>query len=698
MIQFCTHHLKQGFGRLSVIAASILLSSLHTVLLASSQPAGDISLNLKAQPLQVALQEIEQQSVYTFVYNSSAINSRTPVTVVFSNKSIDYALRQVFNGMDLHYEIIGRQIVLRPILTNSENSPQPPVEITGKVIDGSGQALPGVNITIKGTTSGTITNIEGIFTIQAAPGNVLVISFVGYQTEEIYVERATQLDIVLEESFQKLDEIIVIGYGQESRRLLISSISDVQSVEIEKNAGNGALEAIQGKAAGIRIVQNSGTPGSSLTVNIRGMNSLSANTQPLYVVDGIPILSGDFGQINFEGQNIDALADLNPNNIESISVLKDASSAAIYGARGANGVVLIKTKSGNKGKSVVTLNAYYGIQEAPKQLEMLNAQEWRNFVRSFDPSFLNGLADTTIDTDWQDEVLRPAPMTNIDLAIAGGDEKTRFYVSGRYFNQDGIVLGSAYEKYGSQINLDHSLSKKLVIGINLSTNYSVNDRVVGDQTINGVLPNAISKPPVYAVKDSLGNYLEEGFWDNPVAIGNEVTNQAIAFRNISNFFFDWTIIEGLSFKQQWGLDVYNLNERRYEPTTVRRGAKNNGIGITATSENLKLTQQSTLNYSRQLGTQHNVNALLGYSFETIKERYSFIRKNNFPSDELEYVGSASNVEEATAGGTDQELQSLFGRAKYSYAFRYLAEFSARYDGSSNFGEDNRYAFSPSLSL
>lgn len=657
-----------------------------------------ISLDLQEKPLKEAFQEIEKQTNLSFIYSNGDIDENQEVTVQLKNEGLIQALDKILFDKNISYKIVNNQIVLTPKSNTNAEKNQNPVKVTGRIADISGTPLPGVNILIKGTSMGTVTDLDGLFSIDVVPGNTIVVSFIGYDTEEFVIDQAVNLNITLEEELQALEEVVVIGYGEESRRLLISSIADVSASEIEKTASNGVLEAMQGKAAGVQITQNSGTPGAALTVNVRGVRSLSAGTQPLYVVDGIPIITGDKGQLNFEGQAIDALADINPNNIESISILKDASSAAIYGARGANGVVLITTKTGRKNKTSINLNAYTGIQQIAKKLPMLNAREWRDYVRTFDPTFVNSLADTTIDTDWQDEVLRVAPITNIDLSFTGGEDKTRFYISGRYFSQDGIVLGTAYEKYGGQFNIDHNISNNLLIGAKVGVNYSINDRVLGDQTINGVLPNAISKPPVYAVRDSLGNYLEEGFWENPVAIGNEVTNRGLGFRNISNFYLDWKIIEDLKYRHQWGVDYYNLYERRYEPTTVRQGAINNGIGIDARSENFKLTHLSTLAYSKSFADVHHVSFLLGYSFEQLKERSNYIEKRNFPSNELQYVGSASETVSASGGGEDEVLASVFARAKYNYQNKYLIEGTIRRDGSSRFGPNYRYAIFPSLSF
>jgi TonB-linked SusC/RagA family outer membrane protein len=571
------------------------------------------------------------------------------------------------------------------------------VTVTGVVTDEeTGESLPGVTIIVKGSTTGAVSDNDGSYTVEAPPGSVLVFSFVGYESKEVPVDDRTHIDVTLMQEVTRLDEIIVIGYGTSSRKLLTSSVADVSGEELEGTPRAGIEGALQGRAAGVQINQNSGTPGAAPTIRVRGITSIFGSSTPLYVVDGIPIITGNYGQIGFEGQGINATANLDPSNIESISVLKDASAAAIYGARGANGVVLITTKTGKANQSRIDFKTYHGWQKEWKRLEMLNADQWKEYVSSFDPDFVDGL-DPSIDTDWQEEVFRVAPISHYELSASGGNEDTRMYISGSYFDQEGIVIGSDYRKFSGRINLDHQLTKRLALSARIGSNYSINNRIVGDQTINGVLPNAISKPPVYAVKDELGNYLEEGFWDNPVAIGNEVTNEARSFRNLSSIELKYNFLDNLVLNHQWGFDFYQLHETRYEPTTVDRGAESNGIAVDARSEVMKITQNTTLNYRQSLG-DHKFDLLLGYSFEMFRDRYNDIRGVNFPNDNLRYLVSAGTIEDASSNARDERTQSFFGRLVYNYRNKILSDVSIRRDGSTKFGDNNKYALFPAISL
>lgn len=686
------------FFLLMKLTAFLCLITVFQVMAESSySQTKKLSLSLENVSIKQVLKEIEGQSEFTFMYNDANINVKQKVSVFSANETIFEILDKVLNKSEISYQVLDKQIILIP-KKKEIKAPKQNFKITGSVTDSESMPLPGATVVEKGTTNGTITDFDGKYSITVASGDaVLVFSFMGYTPKEVPLAGQTTINAVLRESVESLEEVVIVGYGKSSKKLLTSSISSVKSEDIERAVANGVQETLQGRTSGVQVVQNSGTPGAAISVNIRGKSSISAGTQPLYVIDGIPMTSGDYGQISFEGQGIDAIADINPNNIESISILKDASAAAIYGARAGNGVILITTKSGKKDKTRIDFKSYYGIQKVWRTLDMLDAEGWKEYVNTFDPGFVNGL-DQSINTNWLDEVIRTAPIQNYELSIAGGEKKTRFYVSGRYFNQEGIVLGSAYEKVNGRVNIDHDITERLRVGVKNGINYSINSRIVGDQSINGVLPNAVSKPPVYAIKDEFGNYMEEGFWDNPVAIGNDVTNEARTLRNISNIYGEYDIMPGLRFKNQWGIDFYNLHERRYEPTTVDRGAESNGIAISARTGVTKITQQSLLTYMTSFLNAHNLEFLLGYSFEKQRERNNFIRGNNFPSDELEYITSAGFIEEASSGGGDFGLESVFGRAKYNFKDKYLIEFSVRRDGSSNFGEDNKYSVLPAGSF
>ncbi len=683
----------------------ILLSAFSSFAVDNYAQNKQLSVTFSNAPLKKVLKEIEKQSEFYFMYNDAKLDVQQKVSVNLNDGNIYELLDKVLDNTGIDYKIMNKQIVLNTKKAENEALMQDNglITVTGTIKDAeTDEPLPGVSIILVGTQKGTTTDINGKYSFRVPEDGTLEFSFVGYQAQKIEIKGRTTINVDLEKELQKLDEVVVIGYGSSSKKLLSMSVSNVNAEKIEETVASGIQDALQGRSSGVHINKNSGTPGAGISVNIRGKSSISAGTQPLYVVDGIPVTRGDYSQISMEGQGISAIADLNPNNIKSISILKDASAAAIYGARAGNGVVLIETKDGKKGKTKIDFKAYYGLQEVYKKLDMMNADEWKNYVRSFDPGFMSDLqsmvGDTTINTNWQDEVLRRAPISNYELSFNGGSDGTRFYISGRYFKQKGVVLGTDYDKINIRINVDHDVTNKFKIGSRISLTHTDNDRVRGDQSINGVLPNAVSMPPVYPVKDESGKYFQDAWWDNPVAIGKEVVNNAKSFRALANVFGEYNILEGLSFKNQWGVDVYNLHERRFEPSIVKSAINENGFGVDATSEVKKLTQQSTLKYIKSLNNKHNFNFLLGYSFELENRRYNSLNGKNFPSNELEYLASAGTIEDGSSSAYNEGIQSFFGRVNYNYNNKYIFSLSVRRDGSSNFGPNNKYATFPSGSF
>ncbi|MBK6266891.1 TonB-dependent receptor [Marivirga sp. S37H4] len=565
--------------------------------------------------------------------------------------------------------------------------------------------LPGVNVIVKGSGAGTTTDLEGKYQLNAGKDDVLLYSFIGMKTEEIPVNGRTTIDVKLKSDVSQLSEVVVVGYGSVDRKLLTGSVAQADSKELSNTINPDISSSLQGKVAGVQVNQNSGTPGAALSIQVRGQNSISGGTQPLYVVDGVPITSENLGQISYEGQGISAISDLNPNDIESISILKDASASAIYGARGANGVVLITTKSGEKGATKFSLNSYYGTQQIYKKLDLLDAGQFKQYVNDIAadeerPEVYSEeqINNNPVDTDWQDAVLRIAPIQNHQLTASGGGEKTKFYASTSIFDQEGIIIGTDYTRYSGRLNLDHKVNNKLSIDTKLNISFSENNRVPGDQTINGVLPNAISKPPVDPIYDENGNYVEQGFWDNPVANGSEADNVAESFRTLFNIGWDYRITDDLKFRNQVGLDYYHLMERRYEPTTTRRGAQSGGIGVSANTRVTKLVQNSTLEYNKYINKAHDITALVGSSFEIINDRFDFIRANNFPTNDLRYISGAGNIESATASGSEYAINSFFGRLMYAFKDKYILTLNVRADGSSNIAPDNRYQVLPGVSV
>lgn len=571
--------------------------------------------------------------------------------------------------------------------------------VRGKVTSvDDGSALPGVSVVVKGATTGTVTDANGDYSIQVTDQAVLIFSFIGMIPVEKAISNHEVMDVIMSQDVTQLSEVVVIGYGTGEKRFLTESVGVVKADAIKDIPIPSVDGILQGQTAGVQVLQNSGTPGGGMSVRIRGTTSISGSGQPLYVIDGVPVITGDYAQVGYEGQGINALSDLNPSEIESFSVLKDAAAAAIYGARASNGVVLITTKRGKKGNSVINFNMYRGVQQVWNTLDMLNAREWMEYRNDLQdaPVFSDDdMNNITIDTDWQDVIFRTADISNYELSASGGNEKTRFFISGGYFNQDGIIIGSRFQRINGRVNLDHQINDKLNIGTSIGLTYSKTNRIESDATLHGPLPNGISTPAIYPVYNADGTYNQDGPYSNPVSIANEATNENFTYRTIANIFGDYQVIKGLTVSTKWALDFYNLREHAFEYNTVQ-GQKYNGLGFETYTNALNLVSNNFIKYETSFD-QHALDFLFGYSFEKNQVRDIYIRGQDFASEDLEYLSSASTFVDPYASASDKGLRSFFAKVNYNFSDKYLIGLSARSDASSNFGENNKTGFFPSIS-
>ncbi len=698
------HRIAPGARTLLLL---IFISSGHLYVNAAWSQNNPINLKLQEVSLKVVLQEIEKQCDFTFAYNASNIDVDQLISVSFENETLDAILIQLLAERNIAFEYVKEKIVLTPANTNifpvvSPQNNDDGKKITGTVTDASdGSTLPGVSIIIKGTTTGTVTDIDGKYSLEVPDDiTVLVFSYLGYEKVEALTDRNV-IDIAMVPAATQLEEMVVVGYGTQSKKLLTGAISAISNKSLEGNPVSNIDLAIQGKSTGVQVVSNSGTPGAGISVRVRGISSINAGSDPLYVVDGIPIITGDYGQVGFSGQTINAISDINPNDIESISVLKDASAATIYGTRASNGVILITTKKGASSKTKFNFSTYYGLQKVAKTLDMLNATEYMEFKN--DASVASGglpvysqeqIDNNTIDTDWFDEVLRVAPIANYELSASGGSKDTRFYISGNYFDQQGTLIGTAYDRLNGRVNIDHTVNDRLTIGSNIGISYSRNDRKEGDQSLNSPMANAIAMPAIYPVYNEDGSFNDDGPFANPVSIGKLHTNKSYAFRSIANMYADVKIAEGLIFQTKWGADYYNLREHTYDPPTTRQGGKYNGLGIATTANVSNIVSNNVLKYTGDFNDRHHINALLGYSFENYSRRSSYLRGQDFPSEDFQYIASAATITEGSTSALDRGLNSFFGEIKYDLSYKYLFSLSGRYDGSSKFGANNKFGFFP----
>lgn len=566
------------------------------------------------------------------------------------------------------------------------------IPITGTVTSATDKMpMPGVTVQVKGTQKGAITDINGIYKVEASPNATLVFSFIGMKPQEIAVNGLRQLDIVMEEDRVDLGEVIVMGYSTTSKKLISGSVGTVNEKELENLPIRTIDGVLQGKAAGVSVVQNSGTPGGRNAIKMRGGSSINASNQPLIVVDGVPTITGSYGQIGYSGQEIDAMSDLNPNDIETFTILKDASATAIYGARASNGVILITTKKGNSQRTNVNLSTSYGWQTMPAERipDLMNAAQWNEF---------KGTDYQGTDTDWMKEILQVAPTSNTELSVSSGNEKTRLFMSGNIYGQDGTVKSTSFNRYSGRVNVDHKLLPDLTIGAGVSMTYSKNYRVEGDATLYGPLPNALSIPAIYPVYNEDGSYNEDGPYANPVAIINETKNVAYTNRNNGNIYLDYKFLDGFTFTSKWSADVYNLREHEYDPITTAQGLKYNGLGIEGTTYVSNLVGSNVLQYIKTISKVHNIEALAGISFEKYARRTTYIEARDFPNEDFQYITSAGTIRAASASALDRGMTSYFGQFKYNYMFKYIFTLTARADGSSKFGTNNQFGYFPAVSF
>ncbi len=560
----------------------------------------------------------------------------------------------------------------------------------------------GVNVVLKGTSLGTITDANGRFSLSLPSGDgILVFSYIGYKTQEVAINNRSMIDVVMAVDMTQLEEVVVVGYGTEERRNITSSISSVKGKDIENLPAASVESLFQGRAPGVQVVQNSGTPGGGISVRIRGSSSINADNEPLYVLDGVPMNSGNFSKLDQDlgsgGANV--LADINPNDIESIEFLKDAASASVYGARAANGVVLITTKRGKMEQTSFNFSMYHGIQQKWRTLNLLSSQEQAELAR--EASFFAGqganevISSGAVETDWLDEIFRTAPISNYDFSIRGGEKKIKYALSMGYFDQEGIMIATSFKRYSTRLNLDYQLSKRISIGTSLMLSRSDRDRSDAGNTNQGVLSNAVRKLPSVPVYDIFGNYV---LGDpigrlNPVAIANEVTFRTINDRAVGSIFGIVEILPGLTFKSSYGIDYISVKDNRFYPNTAEQNS--NRSAFNGMNQNFTWLNENILTYSKSFEGRHNLTVLAGHSVQESLIEGIGITTIGAPTNAITYATSV--LQNGGATGSSWGLSSLFGRASYDYSGKYLLAASFRRDGSSRFGKDNRFGFFPSAS-
>lgn len=588
--------------------------------------------------------------------------------------------------------------------------------ITGVVTDNSdGSTIPGVSILALGTETGTITDIDGNYSLTIdTKVTTLQFSFIGMRTESINIGSSSVINVRMQTDNIGLDEVVVIGYGSVKKSDLTGSVGSISMETLEEIPANSFDKKLQGRLAGVQVSTLSGQPGGATSVKIRGNNSIMAGTDPLYVIDGVIVESQkNFSWIGSPAEN--GLSSINPNDIESIEVLKDASATAIYGARGANGVVIISTKKGKKGKDKISFNAYMGLQKPANSIGVMNAEQ---FARLYDEAGFN--ADTAYNplypnpdtlgtgTNWQDEIYRTAPMMNYQISFSGGDEKTTYLLSADYFLQDGIIKGSDFTRYSFRANIDRKMSDRLNIGTSIGYNKTKSNTVPTDTPggfFPGVVNTALTFSPVLPVKDDEGEYTltdpnADAWLDNPVAVTDIVDAVSNISRLIGSLYLDYEIIKGLKFRTAFSTDIYHHVQDMYTPRTVYSGSFNDGQARYSNTDLMTYITENTLNYNNTFGGKHSLNAMAGFTYQQNDSRSFIDIATNFPNDILGYYGieNSEDMPNIYASFATSTMVSYLGRINYSLSDKYLLTLTGRSDGSSKFGKNNKFAFFPSVAF
>lgn len=711
-----------------------------------------ISLEVRNETVGTVLEKLKKESGFDFFFNNKHVDLKRIVSVSANNNNIFKILDQIFAGTNVKYSVLEKKIILSTEIV--QGIQQEPNKVTGIVKDANGEPIIGANVIVKGQSTGTITDIDGRFVLDTSKDAILQITYIGYVPQEVKIGSKNNIIITLKEDTETLDEVVVIGYGSIKKGTLTGAVAKMDSKAIENRPLARAENALQGQLAGVTVRNTTGEPGADMQIRVRGAASVNANSDPLYVVDGVPM---------------NTLSGVNPSDIASIEVLKDAASAAIYGSRGSNGVVIVSTKQGKTGKPKISFNASVGIQTLEKKLDLLSATEWMEFrLKWIDANYLQkaktaGITNASIKDDnatrlanlgysagstdsynvafderwfnylrndiknahtytpnseslslldWQDEFFRNAIVQDYNLSVSGGTENTSYLFSGGYMNQEGIATGTAYERVSFRSNIESKINKYISIGMNFAPTYIVQD---GSGRANGkdsqlhqtLCATPISEPGVGYMTNVESNtqYLWGGTTPSTVYNMKTNINQNRIVRMVGNAFVRITPIKDLKVELSASANYYDLDGNSYTFSSTSQnwaaGEGQNSSGGHKTERGWSTLLQAIANYDFKLGN-HNFNIMLGGSSEDSNIGYTTSQQYSkpFPNDAITGSFDGTKVTSTTNSVTEntpKKLLSLFGRLQYNYLERYMLSASLRYDGCSVFGANNKWGIFPAIS-
>ncbi len=672
-----------------------------------------LSMEMRDVKVIEVLNEIENQTSFFFLFNQKLVDVNRKVDINVDEEEVGEILTQLFDRTNVRVMIKDRQIILT---TESTDLSVQQKNIRGKVTDSSGQSLPGVTVVIKGTTTGTITDDDGNYSISGVSGDaILVFSFVGMKKQEIPVKGKETIDVTLSEESVGIEEVVAIGYGTVKKSDLTGAVSSLDEDVFVAQPTTSLEQGIQGRLAGVQVLQSSGQPGAGISVRVRGVSSFAGGTEPLYVVDGIPLY-------NFDVSGNNGLSTINPNDIASVEVLKDAAATSIYGSRASNGVILVTTKSGKQGSSKLTYTTYFAVQNLRKKIDLMSGDEYSKYVLDYYNNPLSGFSSDEIavateqlnlyggsNTDWQDEIYNPAIQQSHDLSISGGTEQTKYFMSVGYLNQDGIAETTNFKRYSLRVNLDNKIGERvrLVGRMNISKAIQngfvafdgTNTRQKGKNGVGSVLTASPNVPPF----NSDGTYADVspfGFsgidLENPYAL-TEALDRNTTHQVLSSLDLDIKLLEGLNNRTRLGVDYSNRRTDSYFPSTLPNlGAQTIELD---TREQMSTVLENFMEYNKTFTEDINLKATAGVSFQEDNLRFLEISAADLPTDDLENnsIQAASTISPPVTNIIKSVLVSQFVRADINLYDKYLFSSSVRRDGSSRFGEDNKYSIFPAFS-
>ncbi len=651
-----------------------------------------IRLNLKFEneKLERVFGRIEENSDFSIFYKNELIKNSKEVSGEFKDALISDILDQVLSSENLTYSVKDKLIMIIPKSdVGSELNGQQQKKVSGTVSDATGATLPGVSVVVKGTTIGVITDVNGKYSLTGIPDNaVLVFSFVGMKMQEVPAAGKTTVNVKMLEETIGIEEIVAIGYGTVKKSDLTGSVASVSQKELVAYPTTSVVQSMQGRSAGVMIQSVNGDPGDDYKIRIRGATSINASSEPLFVVDGL--VGGSMPP---------------SEDIASIEILKDASATAIYGSRGANGVVMVTTKSGKSGKTKIELNSYYSTQKEIKRLQLLNAHDFAIYINEARNTNFYDLNALTNDTDWQNLIYRRGHIQNHQLSMSGGNEKIQYYLSGIYSDQSGVIKNSDYRRFSLTNNLKFNATDHMRIFFNSS--YSNSDRngvlssVGGGRTDASVISAAYRFEPTSGILDANGNYTTSKVgiapFENPMAVIDGRTEENVLEKIQANLKAEIEITKELIFYSTFGAIIQNSRNGVYNNRISNLGQSTNGIGTMSYNKRTNILTEQYLNYSFKVGQKNDFILTGGYSYQSFKNEGFSASNSGFITDALGFwnLGVGTNLKAPSSSYSESEIVSFYGRANLNFDKRFLITLTSRYDGASQFSEGNKWSYFPS---